>query len=737
MKRRTLSCLAAALAVLLGLAACGQPETPVVTASPSAAPTAASTPTPTPEPTPEPLVYVAEYSALPQAFTEARVLSAAGDKLYTLSYGMASGEAKLNRLDLDTLDFTVLADLPAGTMPYAFTTVSENEGWYLCPGENGMSMELRRISLTDGQELDRRVLEAPYTGAGSLLPLGDGRLGFSVRSADGQTLYALTPEGDITELGPPPAAELDLYGTGLSLCAGLLEGKSLGYDLRSLYTFTPGQTEKEPLLRWLDLDIEPSRVLPAGASGSDILLVSMRGSLLTGLTADLIRIHPTPLSQAPVRKELTLGCLSRDATLTEAVFDFNRRDGEYRIRLVDYSDGAPLFGSERLGVIDRMNRDILLDQMPDLLLMDAGLPLDSYSQKGLFEDLAPYLAASDIQLIPAIQKAGEMDGKLVSVAPFFSIYTMLGSQALLGEEPGWTADEAEALWDAQPEGTRLFPARYTRASFLNMVMTFYLDEFVDWETGTAHFDSPAFARLLELAARLPEAAEDAASMDGDAARDVLDGKVLLEPVSITTMQAYLLQNARYNGQLVCKGFPAPDGGSAFILYPQLGVSARSQHKEGAWRFLSSLLQSDYQSRITTLFPTLQSAFDQALQAASTEPAAEDGVLYTYFNGSASYANPIPQPWSGDEDARVPKGVAVYYTSTGEVRQELPFYALTEAERQRFLTFFQSIDQIYVQDSILEAILNEEAAAYFAGQADVETVCGRLQSRASTYLAELR
>ncbi len=76
---------------------------------------------------------------------------------------------------------------------------------------------------------------------------------------------------------------------------------------------------------------------------------------------------------------------------------------------------------------------------------------------------------------------------------------------------------------------------------------------------------------------------------------------------------------------------------------------------------------------------------------------------------------------------------VYYMDGMEVVIE----PMTEQETKDLMDELYSFTQIYRYDDALNQIINEEAAAFFAGQKSAKDVAGIIQSRAQIYVNETR
>ena len=105
-------------------------------------------------------------------------------------------------------------------------------------------------------------------------------------------------------------------------------------------------------------------------------------------------------------------------------------------------------------------------------MLNENLPLESYMAKGLFEDLYPYIDKDDAfrreDFFPNVLKAYENNGKLYRLVPRFTVYTVTGKTADVGDRTGWTLQDLRDVMASKPEGMEAF-AEMTRDSMLATV----------------------------------------------------------------------------------------------------------------------------------------------------------------------------------------------------------------------------------------------------------------------------
>ena len=283
----------------------------------------------------------------------------------------------------------------------------------------------------------------------NIVPLDDGRIAASVYGENGITISLLDMEtGTIGEEFKLPGTSYDY-----SFYPGV------GYDLYlvdsyGLYGYNIGDQERTQLLSYIDSDFGFYRI-------GSVIPVNEKEFLATyddmesGRTqiAKFSKVDPSEVKEKEI---ITLAMAYSDWTIRMKVIDFNKTNETYRINLQDYSAMYATDEDYSAG-LTRLNTDIASGKVPDIILIDSSMPMESYIGKGLFEDLLPYIEndseMSVDQFMPNIIEAFSTEGKLYSLVPHYNIQTLLAKSSIVGAERGWTVQEAAEIWAAQPKGT--------------------------------------------------------------------------------------------------------------------------------------------------------------------------------------------------------------------------------------------------------------------------------------------
>jgi len=189
------------------------------------------------------------------------------------------------------------------------------------------------------------------------------------------------------------------------------------------------------------------------------------------------------------------------APIQSLVASFNSRSRTHYVEIIDYMERAQ--GSWNNAQI-LLATEILGGQAPDMLFL-LDLPYQSFISKGLLVDLYPFIDAdpelSRDGLIENVLLALEVDENLYQLPFDFRINTIAGSESVLGNYPGWTFDEFIEIMSGNSQADVPLDPFFHSGEFMHHLTQSVIGEFVDYETGTAHFETEDFINLLEFGYR--------------------------------------------------------------------------------------------------------------------------------------------------------------------------------------------------------------------------------------------
>ncbi|MDR2591103.1 MAG: hypothetical protein LBC71_08990 [Oscillospiraceae bacterium] len=469
-----------------------------------------------------------------------------------------------------------------------------------------------------------------------------------------------------------------------------------------LYGLDENTGELVEILNWVDSDILSLGVDNIILQSNDHIIITRANSDFgERFVTELVSLQKTPSRELPRRINLTLATFNVDKH-REAVIIFNRSSTTHRIHILDYS----IFNTrdDITAGLTRLTTEIITGKIPDILDV-THIPFVQYATRGMFVDLYSFIE-NDSELnrddfMSNVLRATEIDGQLYRLFETFSISTLVGNPDILGYNRGWNIDEFIEVINENPQAYAPLGESMSKESFLKNMFIFNMEQFINWDTGTAHFDTNEFIQLLELTDFFPlypsrEFSEYAEIWE---VQEMLtDNKQIMFAMEFRDFQSFLTTRTIFGGEIVFKGFPTEIGnGSAFIVDGGLAITNACMDKQGAWEFLRTFLLEDWQKRKSEIFPINNAVFERHKRKEINEAGDR---------------------WSGG-----PYGNMIHIPN------------LTEDEANQIMALIYSIDHVISADTALWDIVIDSATNYFNGQATIQDTVRIIQSRASTYMSE--
>lgn len=549
--------------------------------------------------------------------------------------------------------------------------------------------------------------------------LADGRVALLQDGAGEMTLQAYNADtkqfSDTYDKLPSGCYNSDI---GIGSNGGvLLKGEGI------LYEYDLEKKEYTELLNLVDCDINPDYVQTCAVLEDGRIAVFTRDWSTD--ENSLALIEQVPASEVVQKETVTLGCMSLSQSMQSAIVNFNKTSDKYRIEVKEYS--ASIDWSVENAYEDARTQfynDILTGNAPDMFCA-GDIDLKMFAQKGLIEDLSPYLDGSTVikraDLFESILNAYTIGGTLCAIPVSFYVSTLMGRVSELGEEAGWTMDEM-AAYAAQYPDADLF-ANATKAQVLDTCIMFDFDSWVNWETGECFFDTPEFRTVLELANRYP------LETDWDGPLEpiqLMNHSALLQPYSFSDPQDWQVSEGMFNEPVTAIGYPSSNS-NGVLTTGQDGVciSTSSKNKEAAWAFIEFMLADAAGSNgmFRWGYPISISVYDREMEEAMEVDYQldEEGNPVLDENGEPIQISHHSYGWAG---------------GSGE-SFDLEIFAVSQSEADSIRKLIDSVDGIYQYNSSLMNIITEETEPYFAGQKSVDEVVDIIQSRVRIYINESR
>lgn len=441
------------------------------------------------------------------------------------------------------------------------------------------------------------------------------------------------------------------------------------YDEKAVYgyrfdTKSDSESPGEELFRWMESDVN-------GYCVKNLYLLEdgrLCATVVDWMNDDrvIVALKRTRAEQAPKREELVLATVDGGSDLATMAVRFNRGNSRYHLSVKSYDSLTDLYNA-------------VLTKAPIDLIDLSGVNVRKLVDRGLFEDLAPYVDRSEVfersDFVEGILDAYTWGDTLTGIPVEFMIRTVVGNGAKLNNKGGLTLEELYSIEDRYP-GTKAFDG-VTREEMMQYIMMFHEDVFIDWDTGVCHFDSEEFQAVLQYVSQFPE---------HPAGGREEESEVLF---AIKEASPYVLWDCvkKFGEDAACVGFPSVDGrgGHLLISSDAYAIASVSKHKESAWAFIEDSLTQDrgeLYAELWLTWPALKKTLAERVEVAM------DRERFTW------------------DDVN---------TALKLVPHAMPFFS--------------------VKDDEIIKIINEEAGAYYSGQKGAGDVVSVIQNRIQLYVDE--
>lgn len=616
------------------------------------------------------------------------------------------------------------------------------------------TMELRIVSAEDGSVINSADIMELFADNENIYIQSftmDGQGNFYLWVSEDSTVYVINKEfqkvcdipveGWINSMVTSKEGDVyvSIYGeTGLEIRKIDISAKKLGEPVSGLgegygnYSFYTGTNESilvrnndqissfdlqsgtlTELFRWLDVDVNADDVDCMGELSDGRIWALTREWLSDGNTTyELIFLSKKDASEVAEKEEIVFGTLWLDSDLKKNIIDFNKKSTQYRIKVKEYASEDYQTG------LTQFNADLTTGNCPDIIELSS-LDFEQYASKGVLEDLYPYMEESGIKkedYLENILEAYESDGKLYGIIPKFYVSSVMAKASLVGDIDGWTLSEMlDFVEEQNPEN--VFAYGYRSSIFYYCIYN-NIDEFIDWETGKCSFDGEEFIRTLEFAAKFPEELDNNnEEQEGIAARIHAD-KILLMEQSLSSVQEYQMMNGLFGEKVSYVGYPNSERKGNLIqpVSGSMGLAAKSQHKEGAWEFMKTVLSEEYQDSLVSE----HGAWGFPVKKSSLEKQFELDMTPGYYEDAEGNKVENPKTTWGYDDFTM-EIMAATQEEVDAVRE-----LITSAER-----LSGNVNEQLVN------IITEEAEPFFKGQKSAADTAGIIQNRIQIYVNENR
>lgn len=399
----------------------------------------------------------------------------------------------------------------------------------------------------------------------------------------------------------------------------------------------------------------------------------------------------------------TIYGLTESKTVRQAIAGFQQDHADIGI---EYKTGNAGEGTAtKEDSIRALNTELLGGNGADIIMLD-GLPVQSYIEKGVLDDLSKIV--KDSGLLSNIVKSYEQDGKIYQIPARYGIPIMAGDQEKVKALE--SAETLKSYIEHNPDA-KIFDGESTE-NMMRLLIDINYESLVD---KNFKIQTAELASLMELAKQLADPASDSVILytEGGAATekpawDMGDalGYVESDTVMSKEIKGIMGMMVPFHSMRQSKEQPSDVNGT-YVPHVIAGINKASKHKELAQEFIEILLSEEVQSfDMGEGFPVNDKAMDVFVQSVEETPDMEGGVQIGISSAT-------------EDGAGDPVSISLPYRSEVEALRNLG-KKLTKP--------------VQTDDVIGEMMLNE-AKTYFDGTSSPDEAAKAAASKADTYLAQ--
>lgn len=425
-------------------------------------------------------------------------------------------------------------------------------------------------------------------------------------------------------------------------------------------------------------------------------------------------------AKASADKQFTIYGLSENNTIKQAAARFQKAHPEIR---VSYKTGTQdETGTTRADQIRVLNTELLSGNGADILVLD-GLPIQSYVDKGVLEDMTDFYEnlSKKEPLGTNIMESMKIDGKIYGMPVRVKVLGIYGGEEEVKAME--SLDSLKAYLDKNKE-SRMIPQK-SYEQYLDLLMRINYKELFG-DSGKKEIEKEELEKLLETTKQLGETLEAShgttlefymarmGEESEEAVNDVL-GESILSDISTNndiearnSNQAVIVEGAgSYDLMITCAvlkelGMTPQSIHDLYLPKGIVGVNSGSKNKELTEEFLELLFAEEIQ--------TLDLGTGEGFPV--NEKALEN--------------------WCAKE---VPEGGGMSIGTSDENGNQFGASEPNGDDLKPFVELERKADTPIIIDEVVLEVIKDESIAYFKGEISLEKAVQNITNKVKTYLAE--
>lgn len=429
-----------------------------------------------------------------------------------------------------------------------------------------------------------------------------------------------------------------------------------------------------------------------------------------------------PEVPAVPEKTLKVYGLEKDDSVRQAINLFQK---DHQDVYVEYEEGlVENSGQTAEDAVKTLNTQILAGKGPDVILLD-GLPVASYMEKGMLQDLTALADSLKEQCFDNLLGSFQIDGKVYAVPVKVQLPLMVGDKEMLSgvSDLKGLADYVEKMRELYPEGT--VTQTYMPEETLRVLA---ITSAPAWTDSSGNIQEDKVREFLQMALEIYETEKQGVTEQdikefeetnvGSSSRN-MDNFYL--NTAVNALNSYVNEGAMALGQVGAFQFGftnvisavrgradlwwGPMAGQTGQVYtPTLiaGISSKAAEPELAYEFIRVLLSRQNQDQLYDDFPVNRESLENLL----TIPQGSDGEMgnMTLVRDDGTFVN-----------------MTCYYPN--------------EEENSRLKELLGLACTPYMAGGIVEEAVIASGIRVLNGEMDVETGLSQIMETVALYLSE--
>lgn len=258
----------------------------------------------------------------------------------------------------------------------------------------------------------------------------------------------------------------------------------------SIYAFDWTSREDIPKFSLSDCNIESSNIKAIEQIGDKQYLLAFTQPKVSRLQFALVEATDDTTQRL---KTITIGTIAPsvedvDSLIVKDIEQFNAENFGIKAELALYRNETEL------------QLSLVSGDGPDILDLDS-VDRDTYAAAGVLTDLLPWIEKDpDLEQDDFVQSWLNVmmtDGHLYGLYPSILVRTLVASRSDVTGEYGWSLEKFQNTISALPEDTSVIWGRSAQ-DILGMVLSYNLNNFIDFQNYTCNFCTEEFYEILEL-----------------------------------------------------------------------------------------------------------------------------------------------------------------------------------------------------------------------------------------------